>query len=85
MKYQYYAKKIANFLFGVCSYATFIALLSSILMNAMDFIVIHLLCRPKPDFVFSLGIIVFSAVFSIRHYRPNLLFENQPHSKNQSS
>lgn len=85
MKHTYYVKKIVNFFFKVCSYATFIALLSSILMNAMDFIVMHLLCRPKPDFVFSLGIIVLSAVFSIRHYRPNPLFEDQPHSKNQSS
>lgn len=85
MKHMYYVKKIVNFFFKVCSYATFIALLSSILMNMVDFVVVQLLCQPKPHFVFSFGIIVFSAVFSIRHYRPNLLFENQPHSKNQSS
>lgn len=71
MKRTYYVKKIANFFFKVCSYATFIALLSSIIMNVVNFVVVYLLSQQKPNLAIFLSIIAFSAVFSLRHYHPN--------------
>lgn len=71
MRHTYYMKKVVDFFFKVCSYATFIALLSSILMNVVDFVVVYLLGQQKPNLVISLSIIAFSAVFSLRHYHSN--------------
>lgn len=73
-KYSISIKWIVNFLFSILSHTVFISLTFSLLTNGIRLGCLVLLHSYTQNAVTLIGILLFSIIFSLRHYQPYPLF-----------